>query len=243
MTNKAFKNQEHRVAVAWTWITLILFALCFLPSAVGMDMMRAGFGIIFISAFATIMGLIVVFLYRSRAAKLDAMVNGKDLLVHWTVDADVWRDYVASEFVIEKSEKKALFLVTAVISVAVGVLFMVFARDGGVAVFLILMGLVAILAVVALLGPRLRYRRALRSPGEIFISPSAAYVGGALHTWTLLGAKLERVDLADGQPQMLEIEYSFPTRMGRDEFTLRIPVPAGRGNEAAVVAEALRKQP
>ena len=236
-----FKNREKRTTLVWAVITLVCLGLCFLPAAVDMDMMRGGYGLIVISAFLALTGAIVVATFWRRAARLDALVHGKDLLAHWTYSPTEWQRFVEVDYGEERSEKRALFMVVAGFSVLIGAGFLIFVRDGGLAVFLVMIALVAVISVFAFLLPWVKYRRKLRTVGEVFLSPTAAYVGGAFHSWTMLGAALESARFRQGSPAIVEIVYSAPTRQGRQDYTLRVPVPAGMEDAAARVVETLRQ--
>ena len=54
-----------------------------------------------------------------------------------------------------------------------------------------------------------------------------------------MGARLESADFNQGQ-MLIALTYSYPTRAGRSETTVRIPVPPGAQNEAESAVNALK---
>lgn len=127
----------------------------------------------------------------------------------------------------------------AAICLVIGLGFLVLAREGGLFVFLLLVGVIALLGAVAFLVPRARRRRISRAPREAFVSTTAAYVGGRFHSWTMLGARLDSAQRVAGQPRLVEIVYSYPAKNGRQECSLRVAVPAGLEAAGAEVVRQL----
>jgi len=67
---------------------------------------------------------------------------------------------------------------------------------------------------------------------------------GMLHTWRLLGARVEGGELVRGRRPVLRIEYSAPVVYGRYFFTrqsyvVSIPVPPGEEEMAEKVFQAV----
>ena len=87
--------------------------------------------------------------------------------------------------------------------------------------------------------PRLALARNRRAQGEVLISSEAVWLSGTLHTWKGWGAKLESVRLREETPAILEIVYSTPNRTGRQNTTVRVPVPMGQQMAARQVADRL----
>jgi len=237
-----FRNTQKTVVIVWMIIGLAALAFCFVPSAAGWDMMQYGFGTIMMSGFLVVICVIVVCVYAGRAARLERLFGGADLLAHWIYSPEEWRRFAELEYQTEKKEKRALYILVAVITAVIGAGFLIFADEGGFAVAAVLAGLLVLLAGVAFLVPQLNHRRNLRNPGEVLISPTAAYVTGAFHSWTMLGARMESINLVDGDPLTISIVYSAPSRQGRDSCALRIPVPKGKREDAERLVSALQQK-
>ena len=235
------RNPQRTVARAWTGVTGVAAGLTALPFLIGMDGMSGGFAIALVSFFLAITGAIVAVIYRSRARALDRILSGAGLLARWSVDPETRRRAADVEYAEEKKAKAGLFLVVAVITVVIGLVFLLVDREVGWMVFLVLVGVLAIIGLVAWAGPRLRVARSCRATDDVLISRDGATVNGAFHTWRLLGASLEGAELVEGPPVVLRIAYSAPVRHGRQGYTVHVPVPPGEEETARRVAEELTR--
>ncbi|MBN1937506.1 MAG: hypothetical protein JW934_22805 [Anaerolineae bacterium] len=233
-------NSQKTVAVVWLIIAGLALAGIFMPSLLGMDMMRFGYGLGLINLLIAITGAIVALIYFKRAATLDRLLRGDELIVHWQYAPEEWSRYSEVELGLETSEKRGLFFLIAGIALLIGLIFFLLLPDGGLAVLLTLLGLILLIGVVAFGVPRINYARNQRAVGQAFIGRSAVYLGGVLHTWNTLGARLEGVQVREGDPPLLAIGYSFPTRTGRQTEVVRVPVPRGEEQAAHHVAQTLQ---
>jgi hypothetical protein len=88
----------------------------------------------------------------------------------------------------------------------------------------------------------MRYKKLLKSEPEAIIAKNGLIVGKMFHLWVKLGARLDGVLLNTEEfPPLLEFRYSMPTRNGRQEEVARVPVPAGKNEEASRVTEYFNK--
>ena len=219
-------------------ISFLAFGLIFLPGWIGMDGMNGGYAISFVAIFITISAAVVTLFFRKRATVLDNILASKNLLAHWTYQPDEWQHYADTEFHEQTSLNKGLLLVMAAWALFFGGLCWIVDHEGGGFVFVLMVGLILLLATVAFGLPRLRYRRQRRGPGEAWITPSAVYFDGNLLNWNSWGTRLENVAWREPKgnvPAQLEFEVSYVSRAGRQSQTLRIPVPSGREYEARTV--------
>ncbi len=235
------KNPQRTVARVWLGVTVVAAFLTALPFLIGIDGMSGGFALALVSFFVAISGVIVALVFGSRARALDGIVSGRDLLARWSVDPQTRKGAIELEFSEEKKAKAGLFLVVLVITVVIGLVFVLVDREAGPIVFLVLLGVLVLVGLVAWSTPRLRRRRSLRAAGEILIAKDGAYVNGMFHTWRLLGARLEQVEYKDGTPPVLAISYSAPVRYGRQSYTFYVPVPAGEEEAGRRVADQLNE--
>jgi hypothetical protein len=68
-------------------------------------------------------------------------------------------------------------------------------------------------------------------PGEVFIARDGIYLNGQLHMFSRLGARLERASYNE-EEKFLSFTYSGPSRGGRYEYIVKVPVPTGQEDEA-----------
>jgi hypothetical protein len=57
-------------------------------------------------------------------------------------------------------------------------------------------------------------------------------VAGTFHDWAMLGAGLDGAAVTEKPIPMLAIRYWCPTATGRLRYTVRVPIPAGKIDEA-----------
>jgi hypothetical protein len=233
-------NPTRRTAIIWGIVTLLAIFTIFAPHLFGMDDLRGGFAISVLSILVAITGIIATVIYANRARMLDRILSGDNLLAHWTYSPEEWSEYTEKEFRTEKKEKWLLFYMVAGIALFFGILFVIFDHEAGLWVLVSMLGLIALIAFVAWFSAWYDYRQNKRYLGEAYITRDAIYLNRQLHTWRGLGARLESVNLVGKESQqLLAVTYSAPTRMGRQEYTVRVPVPRGQEKAAEKLAEKL----
>ena len=77
--------------------------------------------------------------------------------------------------------------------------------------------------------------------GEAYITPDGVYLNRQLYLFRGWGASLEDVSYNEDE-KFLAFRYSTPNRNGRSDYTLRIPVPAGKEQEARQVLASFQKE-
>jgi uncharacterized membrane protein HdeD (DUF308 family) len=241
------KQRNPQARVAWTWFGVgVLGAVgVVLPFVFGMEGMAGGFAIAVVCGFLALSAAITAAVFAARARVLGKLLRGDGVLAHWTYPAADRAEQAKKELGEEKKASWGLLLIIAVFSLLIGVGFWVADPDAGRVVFLVMVGLVALLAVVATLAPLARHRKRRRATPEAIVSREGAYVFGMLHTWRLLGARIDDVELAGGAKPVLRVTYSAPVLYGkifltRQSYTVLVPVPAGETDRAQEVADALR---
>ncbi|MFH2059408.1 MAG: hypothetical protein ABIJ59_10975 [Pseudomonadota bacterium] len=202
---------------------------------------------VFIGGFIVILGIIGLFMFGYQIIAANGLINGKHLIAHWTFDPEQWRIFTEKEYSTEKNEKRLMLLVVSAIILVVGAIFWLIMQDKAAGiVFLVLLGVIAIIAFVAVIVPWLTYRRNLKQTGDIYIGKNCLYLNGAIHTWSFAGARLEDVKLILKPSPMINATYTYWTSAGRYFFfyrqaaTVRIPVPQGKLEEANHVVDQLK---
>ncbi|MEW5825477.1 MAG: hypothetical protein AB1778_01485 [Candidatus Bipolaricaulota bacterium] len=240
----ARRNRQARVALAW-WSILGLSILGgFLPFWLGMDGMDGGFAIAFGCLFVGIVALIAALVFTARSRILARLLAGQGLLVRWTYAPESQQRQATEEAVEERKASWGLLLIIALFAVLIGGGFWIADPEAGRWVFFTMLGVVAILAVVATAAPRYREARRRRAEPLALVSREGAYVLGMLHTWRLLGARVEGGGVSRGRRPTLNFEYSAPVVYGRFFFTrqsyvVSIPIPPGEEERAEEVLQAV----
>jgi hypothetical protein len=235
-------NPPLQTVAAWAIITALAVFGVFAPSLFGMDGFKGGYAISFVCLFAVIAGIIVIVIYSGRARAVSRILKSDNVLAHWTYDPAEWNEYAEKQYVAEKKEKKALFLVIAAFALFFGVVFFLIDNESGLWVLVLMLILIAVIAFSAWFTAWYNHRQNLKYLGETYITMDSIYINRQLHTWRGLGAKLESVDLDKHKAHaMLKLVYCAPTRTGFQDYTVRVPVPRGKEAEAEQIYQKLQQ--
>lgn len=234
------QNSQRRIVNLWLVLTVVFIFLVFLPSLIGLDGMKGGYALSFVSGFMVIMSIIIVLIYRSRAKQLDKILSGEGLVAIWKYSADEWVNFTKTDFEEEKKAKNFLFKLVSVIAIVIGIILWILMKD--ILIFYISLGIIPLVAIPAWLAPRMRYKKLMHSEPEAIIAKNGLIVGKMFHLWVKLGARLDSVVMnTEEYPPLLEFHYSMPTKNGRQEEVARVPVPAGKNEDAVRVTEYFNK--
>lgn len=231
-------------SIIWWILSAVMISGIFLPFLLGIDAEQWGFGIAFLCLVFGITGVIVAVMYTRRASLVSRMLKHENLLAHWKYDPVEWQRYAREEHEVNKSEKRKLFLLILIITIAVGLILTISRPDGALAYIFSILGIILVIGLAAFFSVLLRYRQNRKYLGEAFISSEGVYLNRELHVWRGMGANLEEVVFQERQrtQPLLTITYSIPNRYNRQKVTVRIPVPKGGEEAAQKVAEILLKQ-
>jgi hypothetical protein len=174
---------------------------------------------------------------RAHAADPSAAL-ASPVIAHWTYEPDEWKAYASRE--VSHRGREALWLFVG--TVVLGMLLLGWRENVDWREVL-----AASVAVGAMLGAgkwliaRSEHDGNVATPrGEVVITPTAVLMNGRYqviqdHHFRFRGA----TSLEHERPQILELSIEWPTRSGPAGETYRIPVPAGREEEARTIAHEL----
>lgn len=193
----------------------------------------------FLSFFALIVAVIVLlFLRRFRSARQD-LLDRKDTLGHWHVDADDWRQFLAATEPESEADRRSVAITIAVFALLVtGGMALVLRKDFGI-LAAIALGIIAIAAVGWMLGRRIEDAQHVYRDGDVTVGKDGILVNGVLHVWRVAGSSLSSARLEDGHPARLRIGYRYWTRTGPRFVEVAAPVPEGAVSEARRVCRHL----
>jgi hypothetical protein len=234
-----------RKVVRWSWlITGLGLFLILGPMNLGwVEGMHGGYALAMLGLLVVTAGLATFFIYRKLAGQWEAIVSGRNVLVHWTFSSSLWQGYTERDYREDKRNKMTLFYIISAFAAFFGILFFVLDREAGFIVLLIMIGLIILIRLTAYLSIQYTYRQNRAAKGEAFITPKAVLLNKQLHTWGSLGSTLEEVKLLAGQPALLEFSYSAPSGRTLAGYSVRVPVPPDREEEAQRVLDYFRKNP
>ena len=236
------KNRQRQTAIIFMVLFVASVILIFIPTIIGMDGMNGGFALSFVAIFLSISFIITSVVFFVMAKKFDAAFTKSDLILHWVYEKSEWMRFSEKEFVVQKGEKRALFILITAISFVILVVFSIVVRDSWRIMVILFFGLTALLAFVAFMVPKIQYANFKKTTPEVYIASGCVYLTGEFHCWSTLGAALEDAGL-DNDNMQINITYSYPTRTGRSQTTVRIPLPLRENakSEAEAAISVLKK--
>jgi hypothetical protein len=234
-----FSPVYRAVLVCWLFVFAGIIGI-FLPSVAGIDGFNGGFAISFFSLLVALSAFVCTFLFAGRARMADNMLNGSSSLAHWEYTDSIWGAYTEEQFKADTKDKRNLFfLMAAFFGIAI-IVILIIGGEAGPPVALFLLGIVALLGVVAFLSAQIEHAHNERTRGGAYISRDGVMLNGRLHLWKGWGASLESVVVKDGDPPLLIIDYSAPSGYVRAYYTVRVPIPPGQMANAEKIAEAIK---
>jgi hypothetical protein len=246
METKPLVNNE-KIGV---WVGLVILAagllLALFPAVLSLDMMNAGYGLIFIGIFVGICGLITAIIYGRRARSMDQILSDNDMLARWTYDEIQAQGQIDSAYHQASQNNLETYKIMFAFFVVIVLAFLGvdYWNTGEISwLFLgLMLGVLLLLTVVAFSAPRLWRRQALSASRAAIISRKGVVLNGSLHTWSEPMYRLEGVTY-DGSELAFTIRY--PSRIGvvsNPTYVLNVPVPSNQRDAAERVVQAL-KQP
>ncbi|HSW58487.1 MAG TPA: hypothetical protein VLH15_08805 [Dehalococcoidales bacterium] len=217
---------------AWIWIGVMAAGILaiFLPSLIGLDGFDGGFALSLLGLFVALIGLITSVIYFRMAAALERITRKENILAHWRFSPEEWKKYTEREHKVDVGGRKGLFIMVAVITVIVGIIFWIAVRDNPLIIFLICLGIIAITGLTAWLTGWANYRHNKKNLGEAIVALDGVVLNRRLHLWKGIGNRLESITYEGYRRQLpqISITYSSPGRHSRNVYTARVPVPPGQ---------------
>ncbi len=210
----------------WPWIS-------------GMDMMMGGYAMQCLSGFGAMFGGLVLLFWWQRANSMKKILAGQEILAHWQYPLADNERHARQELQERLGYNKMIYLIMLFFAVLFGVIFFVIpAIQGDIhpVVVLLWFGFFAFLALVAWGVPQLEYRQALRSGGDVYITPECVYIYGAMQSWKQPFTSLRKVTYETGKNGSylkFAIRYLSRTSLsGRETRITTVPVPLDQEDAA-----------
>jgi len=234
-------NPEKNYAAIAIGIALVAILLIFLPGWIGMDGMDGGYALSFIAVWLAISAALIAWYFWGRAAQIERLLNGQELLAHWTYTPCEWQAYANAEQEEQIQENRILWYFMAGMCILMGTVFWLIDREAGLFVLLFMLALTGLLAIVAFGLPRLRRQRQAGKTGEAWLAPTAVLFDSVFYPVKSRMMWLDKVEFQDASgaaPACLRFYISHFVRSGIQNRILRVPVPSGHRDEAlALVAQ------
>jgi len=163
----SIQNSNRRIAVACTGILILGIVMLFLPGLLNIDGFNGGYALTLFGACVAVIGLISVILFARMGVLQDRILKKENILAHWTYSTEYWRQYVEKEHTEDKTDKRSLFFLVAVISIVIGIIMWFIYPDDRMITFLTILGIIIVIGITAVLSTGAVYRWNKRHPGEI----------------------------------------------------------------------------
>lgn len=236
-------NPPKRIALASIVVALSATIMIFVPELVGIDGFDGGFAISFVSILIAIVAAIVGVMYIGYAGKLDKILRGEGILAHWTYTSEVWAEYTQKEYREEKAEKKGLFLLVSGFALFFGILFWVIDAEAGFFVFLVMLGLIGLVAFAWQFSAWVNYRQNIGGVKEAYITRDAIYLNKKFFTWRTIFTRFDEVTQKNNHGlSLLIFKYTTTSRTGPQTYTTRVPIPPGQEENAKNIMQQINLQ-
>lgn len=238
-------NPEKNYAVIATGIALVAIVLIFLPGWIGMDGMDGGYALSFIAVWLAISAALIAWYFWGRATQIERMLNGQELLAHWTYTPAEWQAYADTEQEAQMQENRGMWFFMAGMCILMGFIFWLIDREAGLYVLLFMLVLTGLLAVVAFGLPRLRRQRQAGKTGEVWLTSTAVFFDGVFYPLKSKLMWLKDVDWKEASgntPACLHFRIAYYMRTGVQTKILRVPVPDDYRDKAPALLEQYKSQ-
>jgi hypothetical protein len=240
-------NSARTAAIVWGILSVLFlvgFFTPFITDFLGIDTGDWVFAVMFFSLVMGITSIFVAVMYAKRANVTGSILRGENLLAHWTYTEEEWSRYARTEHIEFKQNNRNLFLLVTVIAVIIGVIFIIINPDDWAIFAVIILGIIAITGGSAWLAVALSKRQNQKYHGEVFITADGLFINRVLHLWKGYGAGLEGAVYEDSGREIpvIVIDYSMPSRTGRQTSTVRVPVPHGHEDEAEIITQQIQNR-
>lgn len=235
----SIKNSKRGVANRALIFMVVGLFLMFGPINLGwIDGMNGGFALSIAGFLITLVFFITWIFFHKLARRQDAIISGKNLIVHWKYPVEEWLKYTEKEHTTDSKGKKTLFFIIAGFALFFGILFAIIDPENGIYVLYVMLGLILIIGITAFLSIRIAYNRNKNNSGEAIISKDGIYINKQLHVWGILSSSLENVILiSDISPPVIEFSYTAKSARVDNFYSVRVPIPKGQESAAIHIVE------
>ena len=222
------KNHE------WRWVYLSFVSVVVSLVLIGyanqfMDPMSGRYAVMFVSFFIALTLVAVALLFWSRARTVDMLLDGRNIIAHWTYSPEASSVSADREFMEYQEANRALFIVVGGFFVVAILVLLALGGEAGGLTALVLVGMLGVIALVAWGAPRIVYRRALKAIPEAYIGRNGIIYREIVYPFRSFLNHLDGVSFREaerGNPPLLT--FSFIQVVGLSilrPYAVSVPVP------------------
>lgn len=207
------------------WYAAAFFAFVIVVAFMDLDVLPIHPAIAFISFFLFVSSIVIALMFRSREKKLQSLITGENLIASWTLNSTEKSQYVNYLFQNEKSRNMGIFIITTVLIILIFGAFIIFIDEGKAAMFFIMLGLIAFIALFAFGMPFYYKYQNNTNDGNILIGKNYAYINGYFHNWDFILSGIKKAKVINKPFYGLYIKYYYTDRTLTNTEELNIPGP------------------
>lgn len=218
--------------------------MVFSPSLFDISPMDGGGALIMIGLLIGITSVWVFFHFRKRAAILENMLNGKNLLSYFIYDKESYERQVKERLQERKTINSAMFNLIFIITLIICVVLLIasgFEEDMWITVGF-MMGFMVVLKLISLVLPSSTQKKEEKSASIVLISLDGVWQGGYLHTWSAWRNKLKTVKLNTKTNQLI-FTYTSPSGLYiTRNLSVAVDIPNGEDEKATLILKTFNKK-
>lgn len=233
--NQKIKLKNSQMPVAKVcWILAALFGIIILLAIT--DTVYFHPALIMISIFFMLSAIVVGFMFKGRAKKMQSLIDGDSLIASWTMDKMDKRKYTNHLFSTKKMQNTVIFIVISVFIFVIFGLFVLFLKEAEERLFMALTGLGIILFLSFFAFGFPYYYRWVnrRKDGHVLIGAKYAYINGYFHNWDYPLSGLTKIKAIDKPFKGILLSYYYTDRTLKHAETIEIPTNSQVDVEALI---------
>ncbi len=224
LINKKIELENNQTSIVTKfWYAAAFFAFIIILAFMDLDVLPIHPAIAFISFFLFVSSIVIAFMFRSREKKLQSLITGENLIASWKLNSEEKSQYVNFLFQNEKSRNISIFIVTTILIIIIFGAFIIFIDEGKAAMFFIMLGLIAFIALFAFGMPHYYKQQNSKNDGNILIGKNYAYINGYFHNWDFILSGIKKAKIIDKPFYGLYIKYYYTDRTLTNTEELNIP--------------------
>ena len=216
-------NQSSTVNISLlvAFISLIIIVLPFYNN----NPLTGFWAIALIGMFVFLSAIIVAFIFKSRAKKLQTLITGENVLASWKLNENNKSTYVNYLFENEKAKNKGIFWITTILIVVIFGFFILILEEGKGVMFLVMFVLIGFIGLFAFGMPIYYKNKNLNGDGNVLIGKKFAYINGFFHNWDFPLSGIKKSSVINEPFYGLQIQYYYTDRTFTNTEELNIPAP------------------
>ncbi|MCF6169146.1 zinc ribbon domain-containing protein [Lutibacter sp.] len=181
--------------------------------------------IFFLSFFFFLSSVKIGFMFRRREKKLQTLITGENLVAEWTLTKEQKKSYVNYLFKHESGKNLIILFSIGSIAIVVFGVFILFIDEGKLAMFFVLLALIAFLSLFAFGMPFYYKIKNSRGDSNILIGAKYAYINGYFHNWDFPLSGLKKIKIMKNPFYGINLVYYYTDRTLSHSEELFIPAP------------------